>query len=265
MDAVGLEKVYNEAHPDVAVHALRGVSLRVERGEALAIVGPSGSGKSTMMHILGCLDRPTRGSYRLAGQDVAHMRDDDLARVRNRSIGFVFQTFNLLARATALENVELPLTYAGATDIHERALRALERTGIADRSTHRPNELSGGQRQRVAIARAIVNEPALVLADEPTGSLDSKSGEAILRLLLALNAGGTTLVVVTHDFDVARRLPRVVRMHDGEIAADGRSDAVLGAAGGRREPAPTPAPVAPAPGPGEGPASSEREHAHKEA
>ncbi len=204
------------------VHALRGVSISIERGEYVAIMGPSGSGKSTLMNIIGCLDTPSSGTYELNGNAVADMDDNDLADIRNREIGFVFQTFNLLSRSTALRNVELPLIYAGV-DIDERreiALAALADVGLADRVEHRPNEMSGGQRQRVAVARALVNKPSLLLADEPTGNLDSKTGEEILALFKALHAKGNTLIVVTHEEEVARNARRIIRIRDGLVASD---------------------------------------------
>ncbi len=215
--AQDLTKVYKMG--EVEVHALRGLSMKVERGEVVAIVGPSGSGKSTLMNILGCLDRPSAGEYTLDGVEVSGMSDDELANVRNHKIGFVFQSFNLLSRQTALANVELPLRYAGNTNHRrERARAALEAVGLQDRITHRPFELSGGQQQRVAIARSLVNEPAMILADEPTGNLDSKVGQEIMDLLLRLNRErGTTLVIVTHDPKVAAQAQRIIRVQDGVV------------------------------------------------
>ena len=201
------------------VQALRGVSFTVSRGEIVSIMGPSGSGKSTMMNTIGCLDRPTSGEYILDGESVAQMNDDQLASVRNRKIGFVFQSFNLLSRLTALGNVELPLRYAGlAQGRRERAQKALEAVGLSDRMSHRPYELSGGQQQRVAVARALVNNPAIIMADEPTGNLDSKVGKEIMSLLLALNKElGTTLIIVTHDPKIAEQTQRIIRLKDGEL------------------------------------------------
>lgn len=204
------------------VKAIDGVSLTVAEGEFVSIIGPSGSGKSTLMNIIGCLDSPTGGIYRLAGTDVSRMDRNSLAGVRNRYIGFVFQTFNLLGRESALENVELPLVYAGipSKERKERALEMLERVGLGDRSDHVPNQLSGGQRQRVAIARALAGEPKLLLADEPTGALDTKTGVEIMKLFHELNTEGVTLVMVTHDNDLARQAKRIVQIRDGQVLQD---------------------------------------------
>ncbi len=199
------------------IRALDGVTFRIEAGEMVAVTGPSGSGKSTLMHILGCLDSPDAGSYVLAGEDVSKLAKDRLAAIRNRRIGFVFQTFNLLARTSALENVELPLLYAGQHQARDRAREALRVVGLEDRVRHEPNQLSGGQRQRVAIARAIVTDPAIVLADEPTGNLDTKTGDEILAIFEALNAQGRTIIIVTHEPDVARHCRRQIAMRDGRI------------------------------------------------
>ena len=208
---------------EVEVNALCGASVKIARGEVVSIMGPSGSGKSTMMNILGCLDRPTSGEYTLDGELVANMTDDQLASVRNRKVGFVFQSFNLLSRQTALFNVELPLRYAGEVENRRgRAADALKAVGLEDRMTHRPTELSGGQQQRVAIARAIVNEPAIIMADEPTGNLDSKVGREIMHLLLNLNRErGTTLIIVTHDPTIAEQTQRVIRLRDGVVEEQG--------------------------------------------
>ena len=208
------------------VHALREVSLEIQRGEYVGIMGPSGSGKSTLMNLIGCLDSPTSGSYELNGTDVSQMDDNQLAEVRNREIGFVFQTFNLLARSNALHNVELPLIYSGMSSETRRqtAIEALTQVGLADRMHHKPNELSGGQRQRVAVARALVNKPSILLADEPTGNLDSKTGVEIMALFDALWRRGNTIILVTHEEDIARHARRIVRIRDGLIASDERQD-----------------------------------------
>jgi len=206
------------------IHALRGVSIAIQRGEYVAIMGPSGSGKSTLMNLIGCLDTPTKGSYLLNNKQVSQMNDDELARIRNEEIGFVFQTFNLLPRATALHNVELPLVYAGvsAKDRLERAKAALSKVELDSRMSHRPNELSGGQRQRVAIARALVNNPSILLADEPTGNLDSKTGVEIMALFERLHASGNTIVLVTHEPDIAAHAHRVIHIRDGQVENDVR-------------------------------------------
>ncbi len=221
IELVNVTKVYKMGA--VEVQALCGVSFTVKRGEIISIMGPSGSGKSTLMNILGCLDHPTGGEYYLDGEPVAQLRDDQLAGIRNRKVGFIFQSFNLLPRSTALANVELPLRYAGTVKGRlERARQALEEVGLAERIKHRPNELSGGQQQRVAIARALVNDPAIIMADEPTGNLDSKSGKEIMEILLRLNRdNGTTVLIVTHDPNVAAQTQRVIRLMDGMLVEGG--------------------------------------------
>jgi putative ABC transport system ATP-binding protein len=216
----GVTKLYKMGSE--IIHALRGVDVKIHRNEYLAIMGPSGSGKSTLMNMLGCLDTPTAGHYEFSQKNVATMSDDELAEIRNREIGFVFQTFNLLPRSNALHNVELPLIYAGLgrTDRLAKAQRALENVGLGERMGHKPNELSGGQRQRVAIARALVNDPSIILADEPTGNLDSKTGEEIMALFEQLYEQGNTIIVVTHEEDIARHARRIVRLRDGLIESD---------------------------------------------
>ena len=222
IETVDLWKTYEMGTEQV--HALRGVSIQIERGEYVAIMGPSGSGKSTLMNLIGCLDTPSKGTYLLNGKQVSAMNDDELARIRNEEIGFVFQTFNLLPRATALHNVELPLIYAGmgAKARLDQATEALNRVELSDRKTHRPNQLSGGQRQRVAIARALVNNPSILLADEPTGNLDSKTGIEIMGLFARLHEGGNTIVLVTHEADVAAYAHRAVHIRDGQVEKDVR-------------------------------------------
>src|SRR5438876_5426624 len=220
IETVDLWKTYVMGSEEI--HALRGLSINIDRAEYVAIMGPSGSGKSTLMNLIGCLDTPSKGSYLLNGKEVGAMNDDELARIRNEEIGFVFQTFNLLPRATALHNVELPLVYAGvpSKDRQERARGALAKVELTSRMTHRPNELSGGQRQRVAIARALVNNPSIVLADEPTGNLDSKTGTEIMALFARLHQAGNTIIVVTHEADIAAYAHRVIHIRDGQIEKD---------------------------------------------
>jgi putative ABC transport system ATP-binding protein len=220
IDIDGVTKLYRMGTE--TIHALRGVALKIHRNEYLAIMGPSGSGKSTLMNMLGCLDTPSAGRYHFNGKDVSAMEDDELAAIRNQEIGFVFQTFNLLPRSNALHNVELPLIYAGLApaERRERARQALVDVGLGERMMHKPNELSGGQRQRVAIARALVNKPSIILADEPTGNLDSRTGEEIMQLFEHLYAAGNTIIVVTHEEDIARHARRVVRLRDGLIESD---------------------------------------------
>jgi putative ABC transport system ATP-binding protein len=215
-----LVKVYEMG--DIQVRALDGVSVDVDHGEFVAIMGPSGSGKSTLMNLIGCLDTPSAGTYRLNEQEVSRLDDDELARIRNKEIGFVFQTFNLLSRTSAVENVEVPLVYAGVPrhERHRRAKEVLEQVGLGDRMHHQPNELSGGQRQRVAVARALVNRPSILLADEPTGNLDSRTGEEIMQLFDELNRNGNTIVLVTHEEDIARHARRVVRLRDGKVVEE---------------------------------------------
>ena len=222
IETVDLWKTYVMGSEEI--HALRGVSIQIERGEYVAIMGPSGSGKSTLMNLIGCLDTPSRGSYLLNGKQVSQMNDNELARIRNEEIGFVFQTFNLLPRATALHNVELPLVYAGvpAKTREERARGALDRVELGSRMTHRPNELSGGQRQRVAIARALVNNPSILLADEPTGNLDSKTGHEIMALFEKLHKAGNTIIIITHEADVAAFAYRTIYLRDGQVENDVR-------------------------------------------
>lgn len=226
MNLIRLEAVArNYQMGDETVHALRNVTLEINRGEYVAIMGPSGSGKSTLMNLVGCLDTATSGNYFLNGVNVSEMDDNQLAEIRNREIGFVFQTFNLLARSDALRNVELPLIYAGVPVAERRqmALEALVNVGLADRIHHKPNEMSGGQRQRVAVARALVNKPSILLADEPTGNLDSKTGEEIMALFGELSRKGNTIILVTHEEDIAKHARRIVRLRDGLIASDERS------------------------------------------
>ncbi|MBE9469663.1 MAG: ABC transporter ATP-binding protein [Chloroflexi bacterium] len=214
-----ITKVYKMGRTELA--ALRGISLRVEQGEMVSIIGPSGSGKSTLMNIIGCLDKPTLGQYRLEGIEVNMLNDNELAQIRNRKIGFIFQSFNLLPRTTALANVELPLIYIGAGNRRQRASQALESVGLAHRAKHRPSELAGGEQQRVAIARALINNPSLILADEPTGNLDTQTSKEIMLLFKQLNQQGITIVLVTHEADIAAYTQRTIRMRDGQIEASG--------------------------------------------
>jgi putative ABC transport system ATP-binding protein len=215
-----ITKVYRMG--EVEVYALNGVTISIEQGEMLSIIGTSGSGKSTLLNLLGCLDRPSSGSYRLDGTDVSRLNDNRLAELRNKRFGFVFQDFNLLRRSTALSNVELPLVYGGSGNKHLKAMEALERVGLARRAKHKPTELSGGEQQRVAIARALVNSPSLILADEPTGNLDSASSEEIINIFQQLNRDGITVALVTHELEIAEKTPRVIRLHDGQVASDGK-------------------------------------------
>ncbi len=227
IDIRDVTKTY-EMGAETIVHALDGVSVSIDAGDYVAIMGPSGSGKSTLMNLIGCLDTPSTGSYVLKGREISSMNDDELAQIRNKEIGFIFQTFNLLPRADAVQNVELPLVYSGLArrERKARAEKALDAVGLGTRKHHRPNELSGGQRQRVAIARALVNDPSILLADEPTGNLDSKTGEEILALMDDLHRGGNTIILVTHEDELARHAARVVRLKDGKIVSDARHGAV---------------------------------------
>jgi putative ABC transport system ATP-binding protein len=229
IDIRDVTKTY-EMGAETIVHALDGVSLSIEAGDYVAIMGPSGSGKSTLMNLIGCLDTPSTGSYVLKGREISSMNDDELAQIRNKEIGFIFQTFNLLPRADAVQNVELPLVYSGLArrERKARAEKALDAVGLGTRKHHRPNELSGGQRQRVAIARALVNDPSILLADEPTGNLDSKTGEEILALMDELHRGGNTIILVTHEDELAQHASRVVRLRDGKIVSDARNHPVSG-------------------------------------
>ena len=227
IDIRDVTKTY-EMGAETIVHALAGVTLSIDAGDYVAIMGPSGSGKSTLMNLIGCLDTPSTGSYILKGREIATMNDDELAQIRNKEIGFIFQTFNLLPRADAVQNVELPLVYSGLArrERRERAEKALDAVGLGTRKHHRPNEMSGGQRQRVAIARALVNSPSILLADEPTGNLDSKTGEEILALMDDLHRGGNTIILVTHEDELAQHAARVVRLRDGKIVSDLRNQPV---------------------------------------
>ncbi len=229
IDIRDVTKTY-EMGAETIVHALDGVSLSIEAGDYVAIMGPSGSGKSTLMNLIGCLDTPSTGSYVLKGREISAMNDDELAQIRNKEIGFIFQTFNLLPRADAVQNVELPLVYSGLArkERKARAEKALDAVGLGTRKHHRPNEMSGGQRQRVAIARALVNDPSILLADEPTGNLDSKTGEEILALMDELHHGGNTIILVTHEDELAQHAARVVRLRDGKIVSDLRNHPVAG-------------------------------------
>jgi putative ABC transport system ATP-binding protein len=227
MELIELEnitKIYRMG--EVEVYALNGVSLSIKQGEMLSIIGASGSGKSTLLNVLGCLDRPTSGRYLLDGADVSRLNDNRLAELRNKKFGFVFQDFNLLSRATALANVELPLIYSGGRYRHLKAMEALERVGLGKRAKHKPTELSGGEQQRVAIARALVNSPSLILADEPTGNLDSASTEEIIAIFQQLHQDGITVAIVTHEAEIAERTERVIRLHDGKVTSDGKADSL---------------------------------------
>ena len=218
IDLQNIVKIYKLG--DVEVIALDGVTCRIEAGEMVSIMGPSGSGKSTLMNLIGCLDRPTSGKYLLDGKDVSNLKDDELAEIRNKKIGFVFQSFNLLPQATTVANVALPLVYSGVDNKHERALEALELVGMGQRAKHRPSEISGGEQQRVAIARALVNNPALILADEPTGNLDTQTSKGIMLLLKRLNSQGITIVLVTHEVDIAAYTNRTIHLRDGKIISE---------------------------------------------